>query len=172
MPVTPPQPPDADDVTNLRSTVTNALRRYGTESSRLAHTFAARHGLQPTDLQALVTITSAEGHEQAVTPGQLRNHLGLSSAGTSYVIDRLEDAGHIKRTRGNSVDGRLVHLVPTEHGIATAMAFFGPLSNVAEDRMNQLTVSELTAVAQFLEAIVTTTENHVAALAAGALPGR
>jgi MarR family protein len=82
-----------------RWAIIDALRRYGTDSSRLGHAFAGLHQLQPADLCALVAIMSAEGNGAPLTAGQLREHLGLSSGGASLVIDRLERAGHIRRAR-------------------------------------------------------------------------
>lgn len=158
-------PPDDDGAAGLRWKVVDAIRRYGTESSRLAQAFAAEHRLQPSDLQALVAVMSAEGRGQPLTPGQLRAHLGLSSAGTSYVIDRLEKAGHVRREREDPTDGRLVHLRYTEQGMATGIAFFGPLGNDTEELMDQLTPNELATVAHFIDAMVTSTQTHLLALA-------
>jgi DNA-binding MarR family transcriptional regulator len=72
--------------------------------------FSSPHKLQPADLRALVAIMSAEGRGEPLTPGRLRDHLDLSSAGTSYVIDRLVQSGHVERRRDHPADNRLVHL--------------------------------------------------------------
>lgn len=141
--------------------ITDALRRYGTDATRLAHTFAGRHDLQPADLQALVAIMSAEGGGQPLTPGALRAHLGLSSGGTSYVIDRLARAGHVRRVRDDPRDNRVVHLRYTDSGMATAMAFFGPLGARTQAVIDRFTPAEQDVVLRFLDATADAVRDHM-----------
>ncbi len=147
--------------------IIDALRRYGTDSARLGHAFAALHDLQPTDLQALVAIMSAEGAGHPLTPGRLRDHLGLSSSGTSYVIDRLERRRHIRRARETPTDNRVVHLRYTEQGMATGMAFFGPLGQRTEAVIDQFDENERAVIARFLEAAAASLHDHLADLEKG-----
>lgn len=160
--VDPSDPTDADG--RVRWEIVDALRRYGTDSSRLGHAFAARHDLQPADVQALVAIMSAEGAGHPLTPGRLRMHLGLSSGGTSYVIDRLEKAGHVRRARDHPSDSRVVHLRYTHQGMATGMAFFGPLGQLTEAAMDQFNPAELAVVGRFLTAAADAMHDHLASL--------
>ncbi|MFI7589653.1 MarR family winged helix-turn-helix transcriptional regulator [Spongisporangium articulatum] len=141
--------------------ILEALRRYGTDSTRLAHAFSARNGLQAADLQALVAVMGAERSGEPLTPGALRQHLGLSSAGTSYVIDRLERAGHVRRVREHPTDSRVVHLRYTEEGMATGVAFFGPLGDRTQDVLSGFSPQEVEVVARFLTAIADTVHEHV-----------
>ena len=158
-----PADPDDSDA-QARWQIVDALRRYGTDSAKLAHAFGAGHDLQAVDVQALVAIMSAEGSGHPLTPGRLRAHLGLSSGGTSYVIDRLEQAGHSRRARDHPSDSRVVHLRYTEQGMATGMAFFGPLGRLTEDAMNQFDRSELAVVSRFLAAAAGAMHDHLASL--------
>jgi len=151
------------DRARLTSDVVDALRRYGTDAAQLGHAFAALHGLQPADLQALVAIMSAEG-SAPLTPGGLRQHLGLSSGGTSYVIDRLADAGHVRRDRDDPADHRVVHLRHTDQGMATGTAFFGPLGELVEALMGQFDDAELTVVRRFLTGAAEAVHTHLADL--------
>ena len=143
----------AEGEARLRWSIIDALRRYGTDSSRLGHAFAELHRLQAADLRALVAIMSAEGNGAPLTAGQLREHLGLSSGGTSLVIDRLEQAGHIRRARDHPADNRVVHLRYTDQGMATGLAFFGSLGDRANAILDQFTGDELLVIQRFITAM-------------------
>ncbi len=147
-----------------RWSIVDALRRYGSDSVRLGHAFSSLHRLQPTDLQALVAVMSAEGGGAPLTPGGLRTHLGLSSGGTSYVIDRLEKAGHVLRSRDHPTDNRIVHLHYTEQGMATGMAFFGPLGQRANAVLDKFSDHELEVIARFAEAYAEALRQHLVEL--------
>ena len=143
----------ADGEERIRWSIIDALRRYGTDSARLGHAFAALHQLQPADLQALVAIMSAEGNGTPLTAGQLRQHLGLSSGGTSLVIDRLAAAGHIRRARDHPTDNRIVHLRYTDQGRATGIAFFGSLGDRAHAILDQFSLGEMEIIQRFITAM-------------------
>jgi DNA-binding MarR family transcriptional regulator len=143
----------AEGGSRIKWDIVDALRRYGTDSARLGHAFAALHQLQPSDLQALVAIMSAEGNGTPLTAGQLREHLGLSSGGASLVIDRLQEAGHIRRARDHPTDNRVVHLRYTDQGMATALAFFGSLGDRANSILNQFSHDELKIIHKFTSAM-------------------
>lgn len=161
--------PADDDQARLRWTIIDALRRYGTDSGRIGHAFAELHRLQAADLRALVAIMSAEGNGTPLTAGQLREQLGLSSGGASLVIDRLEQAGHIRRARDHPADNRVVHLRYTDQGKATGLAFFGSLGDRAHAILDGFTDDELGVIARFVTAMADTTRQHVAELE-GRLP--
>jgi DNA-binding MarR family transcriptional regulator len=160
----------ADGESRIRWSIIDALRRYGTDSARLGHAFAALHQLQPTDLQALVAIMSAEGKGTPLTAGQLRTHLGLSSGGTSLVIDRLEAVGHIRRARDHPSDNRVVHLRYTDRGRATGMAFFGSLGGRANTILDGFSHDDLETILRFIGAMADAVHEQVQGLT-GPPPG-
>ena len=96
---------------------------------------------------------SAEGNGTPLTAGQLRHHLGLSSGGTSLVIDRLEAAGHIRRVRDHPTDNRIVHLRYTDQGRATGIAFLGSLGDRAHAILDQFSLGELEIIQRFIAAM-------------------
>ncbi len=128
------------------------LRRVTVESQRLGHEFASRHGLHPTDFEALVHIMDAERAGAALTPGELAAKLRLSSGATTAVVDRLEKQGHIRRDRDDA-DRRKVHLRWAEHGMAVAMDFFGRLGPLQDEVMGPMSARDLTVVRRFLMAM-------------------
>lgn len=157
----------AGDDSRARWLITDALRRYGTDSARLGHAFAALHHLQTADLRALVAIMSAEGGGHPLTAGRLRDHLGLSSGGASLVIDRLEAAGHIRRVRDHPTDNRVVHLRYTDQGMATGLAFFGSLGERTNALLDGLSEDELRVIQRFLTAAADALHDQVDRLERG-----
>jgi DNA-binding MarR family transcriptional regulator len=137
------------DRDRLSRAVVDLLRTYSVEAQHVGHAFAQRHGLHPTDLQALIAVMHAEGNGAPLTPGRLGEAIGLSSGATTAVIDRLERAGHLRRTR-ESADRRVVHLRYGEPGMALAIAFFGPLGRRSDTVMADFTDAELDTVRRFL----------------------
>ncbi|GAA2940227.1 MarR family winged helix-turn-helix transcriptional regulator [Streptomyces flavovirens] len=91
------------------------------------HAFAHAQGLHATDVQALAAILDADA---PLTPGRLRDHLGLTSGAVTACLDRLERAGHVRRSRDN-VDRRVVHLHYEPAAKSVARSFFMPLAEAA-----------------------------------------
>ncbi|MER7174076.1 MarR family winged helix-turn-helix transcriptional regulator [Streptomyces mesophilus] len=136
-----PAPADAD----LRALAVQ-LRRMNGEINRVVHGFAATQGLHATDVQALAAILDAE---EPLTPGRLREHLGLTSGAVTACLDRLERAGHVRRSR-ESADRRVVHLHYVNDAQRTARAFFRPLAAAATEARAGFTDAELAVVVRFL----------------------
>ncbi|MFE9743139.1 MarR family transcriptional regulator [Streptomyces sp. NPDC006477] len=61
--------------------------------------FAARNAMHHTDVRALICLLDAARAGEPATVGLLGARLGLNSAGTTSVIDRLERLGHVARVR-------------------------------------------------------------------------
>lgn len=122
------------------------LRRMNGEINRLAHAFAARQGLHATDVQALAAILDSE---TPLTPGLLREHLGLTSGAVTACLDRLENAGHIRRSR-ESADRRVVHVRYEPSARSAARDHFLPLARATENTRSRFDADELALVLRFL----------------------
>ncbi|GAA2482082.1 MarR family winged helix-turn-helix transcriptional regulator [Winogradskya humida] len=133
----------------LREEIVNLLRSYSVRAQHVGQAFAQRNGLHHTDLQALIAVMHGEGRGDPLTPGRLGEELGLSSGATTAAIDRLERAGHLRRSRESS-DRRVVHLRYGEPGMALARTFFGPLGQRTDQVMKDFTDDELATVQRFL----------------------
>ncbi|MEU6764040.1 MarR family transcriptional regulator [Streptomyces sp. NPDC046853] len=125
------------------------LRRMNGEINRVIHGFAAGHDLHATDVQALAAILDSD---DPLTPGRLREHLGLTSGAVTACLDRLERAGHIRRSR-DSQDRRVVHLHYAAGAKAAARAFFRPLAAATESARVRFTDDELSVALRFLAAM-------------------
>ncbi|MFD6419446.1 MarR family winged helix-turn-helix transcriptional regulator [Streptomyces sp. NPDC060194] len=122
------------------------LRRLNGEFNRIAHDFAGGQGLHATDVQALAAIMDAP---EPLTPGRLREHLGLTSGAVTACLDRLEKAGHIRRAR-DSADRRVVHLYYLPEARSVARAHFLPLAEATARAQEGFTAAELATTLRFL----------------------
>ncbi|MGX6601471.1 MarR family winged helix-turn-helix transcriptional regulator [Micromonosporaceae bacterium Da 78-11] len=143
----------------LRDELVELLRSYSIEAQQVAEAFAQRQGLHPTDLQALIAVMRAEGAGDPLTPGRLGDAVGLSSGATTAVIDRLERAGHLRRSR-ESADRRVVHLRYGEPGMALAAAFFRPLGVRSHAVIDEFSTDELVTVRRFMLAMADALAAH------------
>ncbi|MFD6972297.1 MarR family winged helix-turn-helix transcriptional regulator [Streptomyces sp. NPDC059949] len=140
--------PDGDGEVGLHAFAVQ-LRRLNGEINRLVQGFAHGQGLHPTDVQALsVILDSAE----PLTPGRLREHLGLTSGAVTACLDRLERAGHITRSR-ESEDRRVVNIRYAEAGRAAARSSFRPLAAATDSALQRFSPQELAVALRFLAAV-------------------
>jgi DNA-binding MarR family transcriptional regulator len=138
------------------------LRRASVEFEVSRAEFARLHGLHPTDLRALIQLLDAGRAGHRATPGWLGEQLGLNSAGTTTLIDRLERLGHVQRAR-DTRDRRKVFLEVTPEAVDLGWSFFGPLINAAVSGMRSFTDAELATVRRFLDLMIDITAAQRAA---------
>ncbi|MDH6128292.1 MarR family transcriptional regulator [Kitasatospora sp. GP82] len=129
--------------------VVHQLRAVTVELDLLGAEFAQRNGLHPTDLRALICLLDAARSNTPATPGRLGGQLGLNSAGTTALVDRLERLGHVRRVR-DSRDRRRVLLEVDERAVALGWSFFGPLITEMVAELRTFSDTELATVQRFL----------------------
>src|SRR5215212_7821175 len=71
------------------------LRKVSAQSVLISDTVALRVGLHPTDLECLDLLYMAG----PTTAGKLAAHTGLTTGAMTAVLDRLEQAGFVRRRR-------------------------------------------------------------------------
>ncbi|MFE6868222.1 MarR family transcriptional regulator [Kitasatospora sp. NPDC057692] len=125
------------------------LRGLTVELDLFGAEFAARNGLHPTDLRALIHLLDAARAGTVVTPGRLGGALGLNSAGTTGLVDRLERLGLIRRER-DPEDRRKVRLLVEERAIELGEGFFGGLIADLVAAMEAFGDAELAVARRFL----------------------
>ena len=125
------------------------LRRVSVEFELARSEFGALHHLHATDLRALIHLLDARRAGSPATPGWLGEQLGLNSAGTTALIDRLETARHVRRER-DTFDRRRVLLIVEERAIELGWTFFGPLFTAMVAAMGEFDDAQLAAAAAFL----------------------
>jgi len=146
-----------------RADVVSHLQRLTTESQRIAHAFAARHGLGQIDLEALLAVMEAERVGDPLTSGRLGEALGVTSGAATGVIDRLERVGHVVRRRDEG-DRRRVLVHYGERAREVAGLFFGPLGGITDRVLDGFDDDELAVVTRFLDAMGSGMAEHARTL--------
>src|SRR5690606_23891656 len=84
-----------------------------------------------------------------MTAGELAAAAGLTTGAVTGVLDRLEKAGYVARTR-DTEDRRRVFVAPTRKARQTVARYYGPLGEMGGPRLAEFTQRELHAVLRFL----------------------
>ncbi|MFB9235425.1 MarR family winged helix-turn-helix transcriptional regulator [Plantactinospora siamensis] len=110
----------------------DALRLFTVETDVFVEVFARAHGLGRNDLNAIMWISQGTGSGQPITSGELASRLGLGAPATTGLVDRLENAGHVRRERDPN-DRRRVSIVMQPTALRLATEFFVPLGRLMHD---------------------------------------
>ncbi|MGA4848456.1 MarR family winged helix-turn-helix transcriptional regulator [Streptomyces sp. G5(2025)] len=133
--------------------IVHLLRAVTVELSRRNADFAVRNGMHPTDVRALICLMDARRAGADMTAGRLGAELGLHSAGTTGLIDRLERLGHVRRVRDEH-DRRRVLIEIDERAVALGRSFFGPLIERVVELLQEYDEQQLAAVKGFLGGVL------------------
>jgi len=128
----------------------NALRRYRVAETAMRRRTRSALRMNETDMMALRFIVNAEREARAVSPKDLAVYLGISSASTTVLVDRLVASGHLSRAKHPS-DGRAVVLAVTPTTHADMQETFGDMHRRMMAVARQLDAHEATIVTSFLE---------------------
>jgi DNA-binding MarR family transcriptional regulator len=118
--------PDFDEQDQRRLELVHQLRAISVELDLARAAFARANGLHDTDVRALIHLLDADRAGVPATAGWLGSQLGLTSPSTTALIDRLENAGHVRRER-SPADRRKVEIRVSDQAVALGWTFFGPL---------------------------------------------
>ncbi|MET8228188.1 MarR family transcriptional regulator [Streptomyces sp. NPDC005301] len=132
------------------------LRAVTVEFDLLGAEFAARNGLHPTDVRALIHLLDAAREHTLATPGWLGRQLRLNSAGTTALVDRLERLGLVRRIR-DTADRRRVLLEVEDKATELGWSFFGPVIGEVVAAADGFAPDELETVRRFLTAVLDST---------------
>src|SRR3954451_11594591 len=146
------------DRTQIDSVI-RSLRRVNLQGSFFGQTVAIRFGLSESDVEALELLLDTG----AATAGRLSELMGLSTGAVTRVIDRLEQAGYVRRVP-DSTDRRrvVVELVPEKmEAMEATMARYGDKS---ADEMKRYSEAELAVINDFLTRMAAVTRDEANAL--------
>ncbi|WP_018657794.1 MarR family winged helix-turn-helix transcriptional regulator [Actinomadura flavalba] len=156
---------EAGDAETQRDRLMEALRAYGGTYAEFSRRFAAWLGLHSTDAVALVELLTAEERGTPLSPARLSERISLSSGATTALLNRLEQAGHIVRSREHT-DRRVVTLRSSAEVQALAEEFFDPLADRLDAMMAQYPPELLQRFEAFLDHLRTTMDEHLDELGA------
>lgn len=140
---------DHEKTASVAAAVVEAFRSVIAQVVLHNYEVAEAVGLSPRDMQA-IHLLQLRG---PMSPGQLGSALGLASASTTALIDRIEQAGYAKRERDPS-DRRKVVVSLEEDRLAQDLA---PRYAEQADHLNQVIArfspKELRTIERFLSAL-------------------
>lgn len=140
--------------------VLRSLRRVNLQGSLFGQTVAVRFGLSESDIEALEVLIDSG----AATAGRLSDLMGLTTGAVTRVIDRLEQAGYVRRVPDPTDRRRvIVELVPERMtAVEAAMARVGDKS--ATEISHHYSEGELAVINDFLTRMEAITREEANAL--------
>jgi DNA-binding MarR family transcriptional regulator len=145
--------------------VLRTLRRVNLQGSLFGQTVAIRFGLSESDVEALEVLLDSGA---ATTAGKLSDLMGLTTGAVTRVIDRLEQAGYVRRVPDPTDRRRVVvELIPDRMAAVEAtMARVGETS--AREIGGHYSEAELAVINDFLTRMEAITRQEAEALRGGA----
>ncbi|MFF2273723.1 MarR family winged helix-turn-helix transcriptional regulator [Agromyces sp. NPDC058136] len=142
---------DVDQVVRLMQ----SLRGWHDAARRMSEASSRYMKLNETDMRALRFLIAARNQGEIATPGALSDYLGISSASTTKLLDRLERGGHIVRAPHPS-DRRALAITVTDETRAVARESVGRLHARRFAVAAALSPEEREVVIRFLDALSAT----------------
>ncbi|MFI0979790.1 MarR family winged helix-turn-helix transcriptional regulator [Streptomyces sp. NPDC021093] len=153
-----------------RERLTEGLRLYGADYQEVGRRFATWLGLHTTDAEALVQILYGEERGEPFSPARLSERIMLSSGATTALLNRLEKAGHVVRTR-EQTDRRIVTLRGSARVQELTDDFFRPLAVRMDAMLGRYSAEQLQQFEGFLNELHVTLNEHLAELDGTDTPG-
>jgi len=139
-----------DDVTlDQIVRVMDAMRNWRAAEQRMSEASRKYMKLNETDMRAIRFLISAKNQGLVATPGALTEHLGISSASTTKLLDRLERGHHITRAP-HPTDRRALAIAVTDETHVIARETVGRQHARRFDAAARLTSDEREVVIRFL----------------------
>ena len=139
--------------------VLRSLRKVHLQGSFFGQTVAIRFGLSESDVEALELLIDTG----ATTAGRLAELTGLTTGAVTRVIDRLEQAGYVRRVPDPADRRRVVvELVPDR--VAAFQAAIGRIGTQSALEIGHYTEAQLAVIDDFLARMAEITRAEATAL--------
>ena len=153
-PTASPSPRSAEEHAGLPSAALQtstllALRELLDVAGRVGPTVARRASLSHTELQTLELL-----FEGPMGPADLARRLGVSTAASSGIVDRLTARGHVVRVPHES-DRRRTHVTITESGAAEIIGHLTPMFTALHELDSGLDDQQRQVVETYLRGAIT-----------------
>jgi DNA-binding MarR family transcriptional regulator len=122
----------------------DALQELVDVAAQVPHEVARRAGLSTSELHSLRHLM-----DTPMGPVELARALGVTSAASSGVVDRLVARGHAQR-RPHAEDGRRTQVVITESGRLEVFTRLAPMFAALSELDSSLSAAERGLVARYL----------------------
>jgi DNA-binding MarR family transcriptional regulator len=150
--VQPAATPDMPDYTPAERDLLHAVRDLVRADETMRRTSGKRMALGPSDMRATRFVMTACTEGVLVTPRDVARHLGLTTAATTTLLDRLVEAGHVER-RPHPTDGRSKVVVITDHARREAHGLLHDVHEEMRAAAAAVPVEARGAVVDFLRAM-------------------
>lgn len=134
------------------NSVMEALHRWREADRALSEASRRYMRLNDSDMRAIRMIIHAQKQGQVVTPKDIAREVGISSASTTKLIDRLVAGGHLIRVP-HSDDQRTICIEVTPQTAQTARETIGRQHSRRFDAAAAMSAAEREAVVRFLTAL-------------------
>ncbi|MDN3494716.1 MarR family transcriptional regulator [Planococcus sp. APC 4015] len=129
-----------------------SLRAFGDAMDRMHGGMKSDMDMNATDLAALRMLVMREQRGQTVSPHDLADHLRISSASTTKLLDRLSASGHLERSpHPHDRRARVVSL--TQESRHQFHRHFGRRLRSMRETAGRYDDDELRVIARFLDDI-------------------
>lgn len=143
------------------------MRAMTAQSDRIGRHFARKNEVSGSDFHALLHIMVAETAGTPLSLAALRQRMDVSPPAITYLVDRMIDAGHIRR-EPDPGDRRKQLLRYEQSGMALARSFFAPLGAELRAAVGDLPDSDLQAAHRVFTAMIAAMSKFEEQLAAPA----
>lgn len=149
-----PRPPSAaalngrPDEADLRSQLSVLIRRYQRDTDAFDQAVSERLGINRTDLRCLDWLLERAAMPGSITPTMAAEAIGLSPSTVTSVLDRLEQAGYVRRVR-DTQNRRQVLLEPTARLLERVEEMFQPVVKDAAQQLGTFSAAELEIMIRF-----------------------
>jgi DNA-binding MarR family transcriptional regulator len=140
-------------------TVLRALRKVNIQGSFFGQTVAIRFGLSESDIETLEQLIEMG----ASTAGKLSEITGLTTGAVTRVIDRLEQAGFVRRVP-DPADRRKVIVQVVPEKVASVQSTLNRVGSAAGDEIGRYTDAQLALITDFLTRMEQITRDQAATL--------
>lgn len=139
--------------------VLRSLRRVNLQGSLFGQTVAIRFGLSESDVEALEVLLDTG----AATAGKLSDLMGLTTGAVTRVIDRLEQAGYVRRVPDPADRRRvIVELIPDR--MAAVEATMARVGDRSAKEIGHYSEADLAVINDFLTRVEGITRDAARAL--------
>jgi DNA-binding MarR family transcriptional regulator len=143
-------PPSRADLEKLMSA---DMRAVTAQSDRLGRYFARQNDVSGNDFHALLHVMVAETAGTPLTMAQLRQRMDVSPAAITYLVDRMIEAGHVRR-EADPADRRKALLRYEHSAMELAHEFFMPLGVHLRAALADLSDNDLMAAHRVFSAML------------------
>lgn len=129
-----------------------AVRDFGDAHDRMAGSLKHGMGMNPSDVMALRLLIIREEQGRDVSPREIAEHLRISTASTTKLLDRLTASGHVVRTpHPRDRRARVVRL--TDASRAEFFRLYGPRLFAIREALADFSHAEIDAAVRIMAAV-------------------